>query len=445
MSEFHWVLIQGTTAWRIVRVSASGSEMKEAACGGLPADVAAAVAEALKSDGYQGESTLLALDSVNCLAVSLTLDDANPSRQRQATLYQLEPWLPVAAEDVVCDSLIHDHHVLGVAVCTAMLKPLVDELENRGVVIQSIAPAAMMAMQYHLTHTTCQEPHLVLWGQDDRVNVFLVFGQKPLTWQLVEAEPAPLTHQLEIHALAQQEPLTVIAYDLSDSLWDALSRLPDVGRTERNELKLDEAAAAAGAEALGHNVEPLIELRRDALAIQDAYRTVQGLSQFAMIGAVAFLVAISIAFLLQAYRYDAMVDERQFRQATIYREIMPGKPIPAGIRSRLESERAKLAGLRGNSTELPEKPSTLNSLYQLLASLPETVRYCVRDVRLERGQITIQKSELRSHGDADALVAGLQERGFQVELPQTEQLAEGRIGLRLSAKQVDKTDQEQSR
>lgn len=445
MAELHWILIQGTAVWRIVHVSASSSEMKEASSAGLPSDVAAVVADALKSDGYQGESILLALDSVNCLAVSLTLDDVNLGRQRQATLYQLEPWLPVAAEDVVCDFAIHDNHVLGVAVRTAMLKPLVDEFENRGVVVQSIAPAAMMAIQYHLTHTNYQEPHVVLWGHGDRVNVFFVRGQKPLIWQLVEAEPTPLTHQLELQALAQREPLTVFAYNLSDSLWNALSRLSDVGRTERSELQLDEAVAVIGAEVLGGNVEPLIELRRDALAIQDAYRPVQRLSQFTMISAVAFLVALSITFLLQAYRYDALVDECQSRQAAIFREIMPGKPIPAGIRSRLESERTKLAGLRGNSAELPERPSTLNSLYQLLASLPKTVRYCVRDVRLEHGQITIQKSELRSHGDADALVAGLQERGFQVELPQTEQLTGGRIGLRLSAKQIDKTGQEQPR
>ena len=67
------------------------------------------------------------------------------------------------------------------------------------------------------------------------------------------------------------------------------------------------------------------------------------------------------------------------------------------------------------------------ALRDLLTRLPADVRYRVLEIRLDQGRFTLE-GQVNSHGDADAIAAGLREggkgRAFSVELPRTEQPAD---------------------
>jgi hypothetical protein len=124
--------------------------------------------------------------------------------------------------------------------------------------------------------------------------------------------------------------------------------------------------------------------------------------------------------------------ESQQHQAAAFCEVFPGQPVPPGIRSRLESEHAKLAGLKGASNQLPQRTSALNVFYNVLASLPEEMRYRFRELRLDR-QRAFLEGEVLSHGDADRLSAGLRKHGFEVQPPRTQQLAGQGVSIHINA------------
>ena len=123
-------------------------------------------------------------------------------------------------------------------------------------------------------------------------------------------------------------------------------------------------------------------------------------------------------------------------QAAIFAEIFPGQAVPAGIRSRLESECTKMAGVKGESADWTAQRPAIALLFDLLASVPEGLRCRLLNVRLDRNRIQVE-GELRSHSDADAITAGLCKRGLHVEPPRTQQLAGQGVSVRLAADSGD--------
>ena len=104
----------------------------------------------------------------------------------------------------------------------------------------------------------------------------------------------------------------------------------------------------------------------------------------------------------------------------------------AGIRSRLESEVAKLAGSRGQGEEIPVAVPTLRLLKDFLVSLPKDMRYRIVDLRIEQDRLSLEM-EVRSHSDADVIASALRKQGFVVDQPRSEQLPLQGVVVRLSA------------
>src|SRR5688500_17692659 len=116
--------------------------------GSPPAEVADAAAAALAALGYAGGGVMLALPSAWCLCAAIRLDDLPARNNRQAMTYRLEEKLPLSAEDVVADFLpIAGAAALGVCVDKRTLAPLVQALESRGVAVEAVCPASLLAFQ----------------------------------------------------------------------------------------------------------------------------------------------------------------------------------------------------------------------------------------------------------------------------------------------------------
>src|SRR4051812_19728408 len=151
-----FVIFAGEETWRVTAPGAADDLRfdREAA----PKSIAAAVAAKLRGRGYQGEGVLLALPSAWCLAAQVSLADL-PRHDRSAMAFRLEEKLPLAAENFTADFVTAGDRALGVCVANDKVKPLVEALENAGVVVQSVAPAAMLALQ-----SRAPADSVVLWG-----------------------------------------------------------------------------------------------------------------------------------------------------------------------------------------------------------------------------------------------------------------------------------------
>jgi type II secretory pathway component PulL len=433
MSQPQWTLFESATQWQIaaLRDGDFGLHSVELADDALPCDVATAVAATLRSLGYLGEPVVLAIDGRRCLAARFPLPESG-AKNRQTMLYQFESWLPLAAEDLVCDFVTCDGQALGVAVEAQPLKSLIDALEDGGVAVQAIVPTALLALGHHLAETDRADSYSVLWSNGEAIDVFRVCNGTPVAWRVCQEQARALTVALEVDALSSPTAIAVVGYDLPSPVMDAIATLPDVVIETIQPTTLIEAASRFAAQLLLGQREPLIDLRRDAISPADPYRPVRGWLRTATASCAALLLLASGSMLYRAVRHEQLAEQCLEEQANAFRDALPGRALPAGVRSRLESERAKLAALHGGSSPSREQASALPMLYELLAAMPEGLRCRVFELRLERGRIQME-GELRNHGDADAIAQGLRGRQFRVESPKTQQLSGSAVGVRMMA------------
>jgi len=437
MARSQWMICLGDNGWQIVQMSSAGIVVHDAQCVEKmdPEEQAAQIAEAITEQGFAKEPILLALSSSWCLAAKLPVESPQQIRQRQTMLYQLEESLPWEAEEMVADFVGHDCDAFAVAVKCSQLKPWIDALESHRLIIESVVPMVLLGLAHHLSHGSWPSSHAVLWSHDDSLELIIVQDGKPQDWRAVPPSPTTLAQVLKVLALERTQQLPVVCYQVDDELIGALRELPDVEilDTEYDERTTLEAASAETAQStLTGKHEPWIELRRDGLAAQDRFRMLRGRIRVAVVAAALLCIALGASFLVRAHRYDVQA-ERATRQITeIYRDVYSQGSIPPGIRSRLESELAKLKGLSGDSAELPKSPAALDVLYQMLASLPNGLRYRVLEVRIDHGRLDVN-GEVRDHGDSDKITTSLREHGFDVSPPSTQRQSPKSVAVRITA------------
>jgi hypothetical protein len=349
--------------WRIVSAAAIDDIRVDRESS--PAQVAAAVAAALQKRGYRAEGVLLALPSPWCLAAVISTADF-PRQDRAALAFRLEEKLPLPAEQFTADFIpLPDDKALGVCVESDRIVPLVDALESAGVVVQSISPAALLALDATLPPTTAR-PSLVLWGQGagGAVNVFAVENRIPVAWAL-----ASTPEELRLHAdlmTLEFGDCAILAHAVPPEFLDVLPG--DADRLADNRDLLPAAATRAPAVLSGN--APWIDLRRGALAADDALRVIRRPANAALAAAAIFLLALTAVFLYRAHRYDRLARDTETRLAEDFKREFPGWPVPTNVRAVVESERRKLLAT-GSSALPPEaQESALRTLHAVLSKIP---------------------------------------------------------------------------
>jgi hypothetical protein len=254
---------------------------------------------------------------------------------------------------------------------------------------------------------------------------------------MLPANAASLAQHLYVETLNRASPLKIVVHACSSAVIEVIASVYNAQVDATDDQPMLAAAVKTAESLLVGKVTPWIELRRDGLGTPDPYRTVRGPLKFAAIAAAALAVACIGGFSYRACRYDQLAAQQQECQTAIFRQIFPGQSTPLGIRSRLESEHTKLAGLKGDSMQLPPQTSALAVLYDVLAAMPGDVRYRFHEVRLDRQRVYLD-GEVLSHGDADKISSGLRNRGFQVQPPRTQQLSDHDISVRITAELAQK-------
>lgn len=428
-----WMLLQDGQRHQIGCADESGyawHAVETAADASVDA-IVMAIAEQFQSLGYRGEGVAMALHSSLCLAAAFPLENHAAGRQRQTLIYQFEQYMPLAAEDMVADFIVDGCDAFGTAVPLADSKILVDALEQHGICIQSMSPLALLAVQHAAVPSG--EPSLILWQQGDIVDWISVSSSgRPAAWRMLPAETTSLVQHLHAETFNRSTPLKVVAHACTNELIEAIAAVPNIQLDASDEQPMCDAAAKISESMLAGKTTPWIEYRRDGLGTPDPFRAVRGPMLFAAVAATAMAIAMIAGFSYRAFRYDQLSAKQQERQAAIYRQLFPGQATPVGIRSRLESEHAKLAGLKGDSSQLPTQTSAFVVLHDVLAAMPNDVRYRFHELRLNRHRVNLD-GEVLSHSDADKISSGLRNRGFQVQPPRTQQLSGHDIAVRIAA------------
>lgn len=428
-----WFIEQGRQQWRVADIQANHISFHDIAveASAEPTQVATAIAEELNGLGYSGEPVTLGAYSQSCLAVNVPQQSLGQISSREALCFSLEEWLPLAAEEMVADYRSSSKEVFAVAIAKDGTSPLIDSLEHLGVSVQSISPTVLLAIQ-DLQATTGDESKAVLWQHEESVEFLWFDGTVPRIWQHWNAMPELILRELQLIILQVDQLPPLLLVNVDTSIEQCLACAPHHVFSKLCHDELAVSAARYSATVVSGKGEPWIELRRDSLIALDPYRPVRGTIRLALAVCAIFLIATCCALWFHARRYAHQTDEIVSHQTKIYLELFPGQPVSAGIRSRLESERAKLAGLQGQSAELPQGTSALVALYELLKGLPSDVRYRILELRIERGQVSIE-GEAQSHSDSDRIATSLRQRGFRVDAPRTQRLAGGGVSMRITA------------
>jgi type II secretory pathway component PulL len=398
-----YVIFAAERAWKI----ASGEAVDELRIDPEAAGnhVAAEIAAKLRQRGYQGEGVMLALPSAWCLSAGISLEGLAAS-DRAAMAFRLEEKLPLAAENFTADFIEQGDRAQGVCVPNDRVSPLVEALEKSGVVVQSVSPAAILALQQLGNGAT----GLLVWAEGDRTNVFATDGGSGLAWALA-------SNDAELKVAVNLLALEIDGGDAS---------VVDVARERK--LELYTAAARTAGAVLAGGVRPWVELRRGAMAVEDPLRVVRRPINAALAAAVALCLVLAGIFFHRAHRYDRLAQDYETTLAQRFGQEFPGWMVPVNVRTTVEAELRKL-NLAGSSALPPEaQESALRVLHDVLSKISAESKISFDRLAFNDTSVELDGRSMK-YEDVDGVIAAAKAAGMEVPPPQMRKLADNSWGF----------------
>lgn len=381
--------------------------------------------------GWRGEPLAIGLSASLCLAATVTVPTPSMLRKRQAMRFHLEGWIPWPAEEFVADYVPHQTLALMVAVRCQPLKGFLEGLEQRDASPTSIIPTAFLALDGYSGSEKSPASYTLLWRHDDEVELFVVSDGAPRIWRHAQVRSA--NDLLQIASLDQLEQEDQSAWLTRGLESHELNILADHGIDVKpvEGPAWDEAIRASVDAITAGDREPLIDLRRDELAGQ---RPAQALGrEIGRLKVAVVLAAFAVceALWIRGDQYAKSSIDLQRQTVAVFEETFPKEPPPELPLSAIRKAHTLLQGTRGPAKELPAGPSCDQLLEQVLAALPDDLRYRVPEIRLEGSSVYVG-GEVRSNADADRIAAAIRAAGFEVTSPRTQRLAEQGFAVRLA-------------
>lgn len=429
--------------WRVADLSASGDGVKLECPAEAPLpERAAGLARHLEAHGLAGQPVVLAVPSAWCLCASVSTEGLERSSRKNELAFRLEEQLPVSAEDVVADYIWGQGGLaLGVCVPTQKLSAIIAACESAGLGVGGICPAALLTAGW-AAHA---DPDLdaVLAGVEGPGGVVqydlveLQAGGPVKWWWLAEDESAVWRH---VDAMVVSDrPMRLAAVGCPAALRERVRADARITLTAHDGVDSIQAASAQMARILQAGQKPWVDLRTGALAVSGGARRT-GPALGALVASVALLLAcVGGVMLWRGRQYESLGERFVREQAAVYRQAMPGQPVPGRIKGRLQSERQKLAGLGGQGLESGGQASAstagsaLVGLRDILKSLPADGRCRILEISIQSGLLRVD-GQAQAHGDAEALTSALRASGvYDVEPPKTQSLREGGVSFTFTA------------
>ena len=471
MARNDFMLIVGDGAWRAARCGGDGqvewrriapsSERPDAAIDATGPGVVQATAnvewlvdaalQALGELDHRGESLVVALPSMWCLCGSIALDGLPRQRhqRRTAMMYLLEEQLPVEVEQLACDFLVgpERRNALGVACRLDLVEPLVGALQARCIEAAAIVPQALLAVMAAADSggLVLDQLDAVLIADERGTDLLILASGKPVDWQHLPKGFAQASAALDRIMIRGWRHLRLGLCGITGSHAEALGMKEGVDAVIVDPL--DAAARTAqGARLVSRGrAAPWIDLVTGKLARGDRIKPIRVPLWTSIMALIVLGLCIAIAASWRAMDYEHRADQLRHQQERAFAAVLPGQPIPANITARLESEAARIRGLRGESADRPELASALELMHQTARRLPDhdTMRYRLLELRFMGDELWLE-GQARSHGEADRLATSLRaRRGLEVDPPRTEHLATRGVAFTLTGRYIrSETDQD---
>jgi type II secretory pathway component PulL len=431
-----WMLELGRTRWRLYASDDGDTPLAEDAF--TDNDLAAQaenVLSALTFHGCLGEPFVLALESNWCLATTLTVNKSQELRNRQTLLYRFEELIPWSIEDCVCDYKTSGAKALMVAAPCNPLAEFLSRLEQRGANIQSIIPIALLAAISHIRRGDWPREHTIALHEGNTIDLVSFDTRQPVSWSWFSCTSDTLSAELAHSALATGSKISLMRYGLNDSALTKLKRsgMVDVLKTGAEAPARSTLALTAAEKVLSGQWDAPVDLKQGAFGRSRGNRALRRFS-FALQSALALLLlATALVLFHRGHIAGRQSDLLTAQQTEEFKKLFPNMKVPTGIRSRLESELAKLKGLQGDESSLPSIEPAATLLHRTLSALPTDRRFRLHEVRIEEGRLYID-GEVRDHSDAEAIALQLRAQGFDVPPSRTQRLDDRRVSLRITGK-----------
>ena len=417
MTGRNWMVVERADGWSAV----SEREAETA----IDADSLETLIEAIQQASRERAAPrcLLAPASNSCYFVPLGPVERGQTRDRAASIYRLESHLPIDAEAMVADFMSipepgGPEQLTAVALEAARWLPIVTELEQAGIGVTAIVPAAVLQVRAIVESMEAPHPVLVLlfdrqhcdWIEADRRGIH--------AWKRLGSDPHSLAREQRLNP--HQPVRATVNGQPSTDLSSQSGTTELIGSWTRNFTSAEELMRQSATRLFRDQWGDWFDLRRDSLGPADPWHAVRTPVRIAVVAMVISLLTVSLAGWWRMERLQARTEELHAAQELLFREAFPGVSPPAAVLRRVRSEHAIALGSRGEASgvELPTPaPSMLRTL---LVGLTKDVRYRVSRIQIRNGslQLDVQVRNLR---DAGLLATALAEQGFDVAPPGTNQ------------------------
>lgn len=395
----------------------------------LPGNVGL-VREQLRQDGWRGQPVGLGVPAEMVLSARIDTTGLRRRHREEALLYRLEEHLPVDAEQMSAwFTSARSSTAAALAVASDRIQPVLAALADESIEVAHLTTASLLK-----AWSLCRQ------RLDGNRLDFAVFAEDGVLIRYEEGEPRAfyplLSRASDIGQAMRAELLSWPAHrptaraiwlgDLGDETREAIEADGDV-EIETVATQEQPALLAAAVTALNRS-RPAgwVEWRKGPLAVANPWRRLRGLLSSAAVLWILLPVVLASGLLWRAQSYARQADAIAEQQRTVFSRLYPNQPAPVDISGRLESELRLREGVTAGNESLPQEPEALETLRQVVASLPPSVRLRITKVRLGPRDILLE-GETRSHSDAEFIATRLRQKGLAVESPRTENLVGGGV------------------
>ncbi len=420
MSFRDCLIVERSDGWFIV----VGSETERVALDVSIEELFTCVQLMVKIAGLKTPNCLIAPASTSCFFATIQGGKELDVRDRSALSYELESHVPLDTEEMVADFVVTasttkqnepDKRVSAIAMEYCRWRELAEALEKSGILVRSIVPSAVLA-----TRAICRElspsgrTEFLLVDQQN-CDALTVESDSIQAWKHLRVEGPPLGQHRILDA-SNIASVIVVGADASqlELLRDTYHDV-DLQTLDRSieSLWIDGAKLA-----LTKQSPRWFELRRDQLGPSDPLRPILPQIRLVAAAAIVCMLAIAIGGWWRSKRIEDAIGVLNAEQRTAFEAAFPDSQAPAALLRRVRSEHTKVMGSLGATSDIDVPQSATVVLRQLLAALPDSVRFRIKSLKILNGQVDLEV-QVRTPVDAGVLATSLESHGFEVEPPVT--------------------------
>lgn len=376
---------------------------------------APALAETADVQAVQGsdlESTVVvAMSTSTCYSFFKSSNDAKRLAKREVLLYELEDEIPVDADDLAVDRIDTKAGTLIAAADGRSASSFIEELEENGHFVSCITPMIFLALADLARRHSIKATDVVAWRSPEGIDVVRLHRGQPIDWRWVDGESGSLDPLLNSLGWVDDKSRVLLLNISPSEPTDELSAARVI------ELDRQQCAATESDRIARGRARPWIDLRNGPLAPSDPLRSIASSLRFFAVAALVLQLSVIAGALLVATTYRSESSKLVEKQEVAFQDVFPGRSIPVGIVSRLQSEHRRLSGTRGLTDQaVPKLVSAIPVSHRLLAALPkrDDARYAINRIEFSPSTVVRASGVAKSYGDLELIAERLRRSGMSV-------------------------------